>query len=202
LAGTVTAFALPIMSVQGLNVLGEAAPWTARDILEHAESRSVWYAVLAGVLGLLLATTVWHSDHRGRHQYALSLPVPRWQFVMQRFGAGAVLLGAPVLAFAAGCLLAAASLTLPDGLQTYPVALSLRFALAAFVAYGVFFAISAATVRTAAYVLALVGAVLATQVLLEAAHIEIDLLGTFYERASYWPGPAEIFTGRWTLIDV
>ena len=75
LAGTVTAFAVPILSVQGLSVVGEMEPWRAHGLLRVAESRSVWYAVLAGVLGLLSATTFWHADHRGRHQYALSLPV-------------------------------------------------------------------------------------------------------------------------------
>ena len=205
LAAAVAGFALPILSVQGMAVLhpmGAEATSSASSILELAESRSIWFAALSAAVGLLLATVIWRPDHMGCHQYTLSLPISRSRFVLLRFSAGALLLAVPITCFAFGALLASASLALPPGLQTYPFALSIRFALAALVAYSIFFAISAATAKTASYTLAAVGGLASAHVLLRVAGVDVDLLGVLLERASYWPGPGEIFTGRWTLIDV
>src|SRR5205823_857995 len=109
------------------------------------------YPVLAAALGLLVAIATWAPDHRGRHVHALSLPLPRWRYVLLRFGAGATLLAAPIVAVSAGALLATWSATIPAGLQGYPGALAIRFALAVLVAYAVFFAVSAGTARTAGF---------------------------------------------------
>jgi len=176
--------------------------YTAADILVLAESRSIWFAALSAAIGLLFATAAWHADHAGQHQYALSLPLTRSRFVLLRFGSGLVLLAVPVACFAIGAVSASATLVLPEGLHSYPLALALRFTLAALVSYAAFFAISTATARTAVYALAVVGGVIAAHVLLRAAGFDFRLLDVLFERASYWPGPLEIFTGRWMLIDV
>lgn len=200
-AGFVAAFTLPILTVQGLGIT-DATVWVARDILRTAESRSVWYAVLAAGIGLLLATSVWSADHRGDHVYALSLPVARWRLVLLRFAAGGVLLLVPVVAFWGGALLASAALSLPYGLHAYPTALALRFALASVVAYAVFFAISSGTTRAAGVVLATVGGLVVVQVLLHGANVDIDFLQNLFGRAVSWPGPFGVFVGRWALIGV
>lgn len=197
----VIVFALPIMSVQQAGIT-EPSRWEVRGLLRTIEMWSVWYAVLAAGLGLLMATTAWAQDHRGRHVYALSLPIPRWQYSMLRFAAGSLLLAAPVVALWIGALLATAMAQIPPGLNAYPNALALRFALAAFLAYSIFFAISAGTTRTAAYVLAVIGALVVTQVMLEASGMSGDLVEVLFDRVITWPGPLEIFTGRWMLIDV
>src|SRR5438128_4089111 len=135
--GSVAAFALPIVSVQGA-ARADASPLQAGELLQAVQSWGTLYPVLAAALGLLVAITTWAPDHRGRHVHALSLPLPRWRYVLLRFSGGAVLLAAPALAVLAGSLLATGTATIPPGLQGYPVALALRFALAVVVAYAVF----------------------------------------------------------------
>ena len=199
--GTIAGFALPIISVQGAARAGRN-PADTLDLLQLVQSWGVLYPVLAAALGLLVAITTWAPDHRGRHVYALSLPVPRWRYVLLRFGAGLALLAAPGLAVLSGALLAAASATLPAGLQAYPVALALRFALAVILAYAVFFAVSAGTQRTAAIILGVIGGLIVVQVIAAAADLDLNLLTWFQVAVLSWPGPLAIFTGRWMLIDV
>ena len=199
--GTVAAFALPIISVQGAARAGRN-PAATLDLLQAMQSWWVLYPVLAAALGLLVAITTWAPDHRGRHVYALSLPVPRWHYVLLRFGAGLALLAGPALALLSSSLLAAASATLPAGLQAYPIALALRFALAVILAYAVFFAVSAGTQRTAAIILGVIGGLIVVQVIARVASIDLDLLAWAQVAILNWPGPLAIFTGRWMLIDV
>src|SRR5207302_4981535 len=131
---------------------------------------------LAAALGLLVAISTWAPDHRGRHVHALSLPLPRWRYVLLRFGSGATLLAAPIAAVTIGAVLATAVATLPPGLQGYPASLALRFALAVLVAYAMFFAVSAGTARTAGIILGVIGAIIAVQIVASVANVEIDLL--------------------------
>src|SRR5204862_382884 len=74
-------------------------------------------------------------------------------------------------------LLATMSAAIPAGLQGYPVALAVRFALAVLVAFAVFFAVSAGTARTAGIVLALIGGVMLVQVIASVARVDLDLVG-------------------------
>jgi hypothetical protein len=199
--GVLAAFALPLLSIQQA---GNPDPsvWEARMLLASVQAWGVLYPVLATVVALLVALAAWSSDHRGRHVYALSLPIPRWHYALQRFGAGLVLLAPTAVALLLGALLAAGAANIPAGLQAYPGALALRFALALVVAYSVFFAITAGTTRTAGIVLAVIGGIIVLQVLAEAAGLEIRLLPVFADHLMLWPGPLEIFSGRWMLIDV
>jgi hypothetical protein len=201
LLGTLAAFLLPILSVQHAGN-PEATPWEARMLLSSIQSWSVLYPTLATAIALTLALMAWSADHRGRHVYALSLPVPRWHYALQRFGAGSVLLVPPAIALLIGAIVAAAMATIPHGLQTYPVALAARFTLAMAVSYAVFFAISAGTTRTAGYVLSIVGALIVVQILTAAAGLDVHLIPFIGDRLLLWPGPLEIFSGRWMLIDV
>jgi hypothetical protein len=121
---------------------------------------------------------------------------------MLRYGAGLLLLVAPVVALAIGASVAAATATVPAGLNTYPVALALRFALAVILAYSVFFAISSGTTKTAGYVLSAIGAVVVLQLLFGLFSSDTNLLTAIFDRMVTWPGPFEIFSGRWMLIDV
>ena len=199
--GTVMAFFLPIVSVQG--AAGEAGtPPRAGDLLSLVQSWGVLYPVLASALGLLVAIVTWSPDHRGRHVHALSLPLPRWRYVLLRFTAGLALLAAPSLALLVGALLTTHLTRIPAGLEGYPVAIAIRFSLAVLVAYATFFAISAGTTRTAGFILAAIGGLIVIQVLASAANLELDLFTTLQSAITNWPGPLAIFTGRWMLIDV
>jgi len=199
--GTVAAFMLPVLSVQGA-ARDTASPLRAGELLSLVQSWGVLYPVLAAALGLLVAMATWAPDHRGRHVHALSLPVPRWRYALLRFSAGLVLLAAPALALLVGAVLATHLAAIPSGLEGYPVALGFRFAVAVLVAYAVFFAISAGTTRTAGVILAVIGGLILVQVLVSAADVHLDLLTPLLTVSLNWPGPLAIFTGRWMLIDV
>jgi len=199
--GSVAAFALPLVSVQGA-ARADSNPLQAGELLQAVQSWGTLYPVLAAALGLLVAIATWAPNHRGRHVHAMSLPLPRWRYVLLRFGAGTTLLAAPVIAVSAGALLATWSATIPAGLQGYPVALAIRFALAVLVAYAVFFAVSAGTARTAGIILGLIGGVILVQIIAGVANVDLDVLGRLQVVVLNWPGPLAIFTGRWMLIDV
>jgi hypothetical protein len=201
LLGTVAGFALPIISLQGAGS-AERSPLQAQELLRAVQSWGTLYPVLAAALGLLVAIATWAPDHRGRHVHALSLPLPRWHYVLLRFGSGVTLLAAPILAVFIGALLATSMASIPPGLQSYPLALGLRFAMAVLVSYAVFFAVSAGTARTAGIILGVIGAIIVVQIVASVANIELDLLGKLQLVILNWPGPLAVFTGRWMLVDV
>jgi hypothetical protein len=113
-----------------------------------------------------------------------------------------VLLLIPAIALLLGALLAAATASIPAGLQAYPAGIALRFGLALAVAYAVFFAITAGTARTAGYVLAVIAGIIVVQVFAAAMGAQFRLIPFIGDRLLLWPGPLEIFSGRWMLIDV
>ena len=199
--GTVAGFALPLVSLQGA-ARADRSPLEAEALLHSVQGWGVLYPLLATALGLLVAIATWAPDHRGRHIHALTLPLPRWRYVLLRFAAGATVLAAPLLGMAAGALIAIAAATLPPGLHGYAVALALRFALAMLVAYSVFFAVSAGTARTAGIILGVIAAVIVVQVFASVANLEFSVVDRLQMILVNWPGPLAVFTGRWMLIDV
>ena len=198
--GTVAGFSLPVLSLQGATRGPSAMPPDA--LLRLLQSWGILYPLLAGLLGMLVAMAAWAPDHRGRHVHALSLPLPRWRYVLLRFGAGLTVLALPVAAVLLGALLATATAVIPAGLNGYAWALGLRFALAVLVAFSVFFSISGGTARTAGIILGVLALVLVAQIIVSAAGVELDLLGGMQQAFLNWPGPLAIFSGRWMLIDV
>lgn len=194
IAGVCAGVALPLLA------LHEALP--PAELLARVRGWGTVYPVLAATMGLLTAISAWAPDHRGRHVHALTLPIPRRRYVLLKYLTGLLLLAAPVLAVLVGAVAAAALATIPDGLHSYPVALTIRFALATMIAYSVFFAISGATARTAGYIIGVLGAAVAVQVIANAAGIPLRL-DILVELAVFqWPGPLAIFIGHWMLIDV
>src|SRR3989475_1421356 len=199
--GSVAAFALPIVSVQGA-ARADASPLQAGELLQAVQSWGTLYRVLAAALGLLVAIATWAPDHRGRHVHAMSLPLPRWRYVLLRFASGATLLALPILAVLAGAILATWSATIPVGLRGYALALAARFALAVLGAYAGVFAVSPGTARTAGIILAVIGSVILLQIVASVANVDLDVFGELQVAVLNWPGPLAIFTGRWMLIDV
>jgi len=199
--GTIAGFALPLVSLQGA-ARADRSPLEAEALLHAVQAWGVLYPLLAAALGLLVAIVTWAPDHRGRHIHALTLPLPRWRYVLLRFATGATVLAVPILAVGIGALIAVAAATLPPGLHGYPLALALRFALAALVAYALFFAVSAGTARTAGIILGVIGAIVVVQVFASVANVELNLADHLQTVLTNWPGPLAVFTGRWMLIDV
>lgn len=195
------AFALPLLTVQGFNQV-DPNQWDVAAMLDLIRRTSAVYPMLATAIGLVLGVMAWTADHRGEHVYALTLPLPRWHYVLLKFAAGVLLVAVPVTALWLGALIASAAAIVPPGLQAYPTAVAIRFLLAALVAYGCFFAISSATTRTAGYVLASLVGVLVVQIIFAIGNVDIDLIEPMWMALVNLPGPFEVFTGRWMLIDV
>lgn len=204
----VASFALPLLSVQGLGGPLTTA-WEGYRALSLAQVWLPFYPMLASAMGAVLALTAWNWDHQLGHQHALSLPLPRWRYALLKMAAGLVLAMVPTAAFWVGAHLAAASVTLPEGLRTYPDALTIRFILAMAVSYSILFAAAAGTVRTTLRIAT--GAI----VLLFLAGIMSDLVASLapslgQANLAEWivsvlvdrPGPFSVFTGSWSLIDV
>ncbi len=207
----VAAFALPLLSIQGLGA-PPGASGLALDAYRASAALEIWlplYPTLAAALGVTLALSAWNWDHQLKHVHALSLPIPRWQYVLRKMAAGAALALVPALALWAGALLATASVSLPEGLHAYPTQLALRFLLATLVAYALLFALAAGTVRTTTVVVLgltvfviLVGLLAAPLATLFPTLDRVNLAQWLMESLVEAPGPLEVFTGTWSLIDV
>ncbi|HTR21394.1 MAG TPA: hypothetical protein VMH88_11130 [Gemmatimonadales bacterium] len=201
LAFVLAGFALPLLSAQAFSE-SYSRFWFAPLFLGQLQSLGAFYPLLAALIGLIMALTAWAADHRGRHVYALSLPIPRWHYTLLRFGAGAVLILLPTLALWLSALIATSLTKLPMGLHAYPTTLAVRFALATLIAFGALFAVSAGTSRAAGIVLGLLAAVVLAQLLFDLFEIKIQIIDAVLYRIYIWPGPLEIFTGHWMLFDV
>lgn len=195
------AFAVPLVAVTAITWSDPFAS-TADNALYLGASMANVYPLLAAAAGLLMATTAWSADHRGDHVYAMALPISRSRYAAMRFGVGVVLLAVPIAALTVGALTAAALVPIPEGLTAYPVALGVRFGLAALVAYAMFFAVSAGTPKTAGYVILALVTVPLLQLLLSALGTDINILRPISFFLFDTPGPFDIFGGRWMLIDV
>lgn len=198
--GTIVAFALPILSIQGAT--RDDRGLRPVDLLAWLQGWGILYPMLATALGLMVAMAAWAPDHRGRHVHTLSLPIARWRFMLLRFSAGLALLAIPILALLIGAILAANGATVPEGLRTYPVSLGLRFGLATVVAFAVFFSISGGTPRTAGIILGTVVALILLQVIGSAVGINLHIADAAQIGLFNFPGPFALFAARWMLIDV
>jgi FtsH-binding integral membrane protein len=197
LVSVLVAFAMPLIS---LNTNADTR--YPRVLISSMQTWGVAYATFAGAVGLLVAWLAWASDHRGHHVYALTLPVARWRYVLLRFGAGVVFLIPIVVALGIGSVLATSTNVVPEGLHAYPMALTLRFAFAALVAFAIFFAISAASARSAAVILGAICAVLVVEFLTDAMGLGWHVGLHAVDFLMVYPGILSVFSGRWTLIDV
>ncbi|MDB4906987.1 MAG: hypothetical protein JWO05_1771 [Gemmatimonadetes bacterium] len=193
---TVLAFAIPLLSVR---LLEASDP---RYVMATMQQWAVAYAALAGLVGLFLALAAWSSDHRGRHVYALALPLPRWRFVLNRYAAGAMMTVVPTLALLVSAFLATRNGVVPVGLHTYIGALALRFMLASLVGFSVFFLVASSSARMAAYVLSAMVAIVVADILLNSAGLDYSLTSHIMDVVFAKPGLLAAFTGRWMLLDV
>lgn len=200
LLGFVLGFAIPLLSLFSLRSTGVG--FSASNVVREMQQYGILYAVLAGASGLSCAMLSWGHDHRGRHVYALSLPITRSRYAGMRLGAGALFLLVPAAGVLLGSVIGVATADIPTGLHAYPLSLTLRFVLASFVAYAIISAISAASTRASAYILGGIAAVFVVIFLLSTIGVGYDLMewtarALFAER-----GLLSVFTGGWMLIDV
>lgn len=196
-------FIVPLLTVQQAGFsAGDRRGWDLIVMLSTVESAGTLFPVLAVILGLALAVGAWSADHQADHVYALTLPVPRWHYVLLRFGAGLVLIVPVTAAVGAGCAVALASLDLPEGLRGYGGAITLRFTLAAVVSYAATFVLAAGTKRTVAGVLAVVVLLIALGLTLGTFGVSPALIEQALNSLFRRPGPFEVLMGPWALIGV
>ena len=186
--GTIAAFILPALSVQGAS-RDSGSPLKAAEILSLVQSWGVLYPVLAA-----RARTAGSDRHLGAGPSRSSRPravAPPAPLALRpaplRRGRGAARGAGRGIAGGRGARHAPRRDS--PGLEGYPVALTIRFALAVLVAYAVFFAISAGTTRTAGAILAVIGGLILVQVLASAADVHLDLLTPLQGVLLNWPGP-------------
>lgn len=153
-------------------------------------------------VGLFLGVAAWMDDARGNHVYALSLPLSRPRYVLYRFVAGGLPMLVPAAALLIGCLAAAAAVTVPAGIQAYPVAVAARMLLGSLTCYAIFFSIAAMTRKAVQYTFAVIAGALIVQLVMAIAGIERNLIGDIVTLLTEAPGPLAILTGRWALFDV
>lgn len=202
LLATLVGFALPIASAQAVAIVQDNTTQAAAYVINVMQSFGIGYALLAAGTGLAFALAAWSNDHRGRHIYALSLPISRAKYAAMRFAAGVLFLLLPTLGVLVGSIIASMVAPIPAGLHAYPIALTLRFLLAGGVAFSIFFAIASSTPKAAGLVLGAVAAVFVIAFILSAAEINYDLPGHAGSFLFSEPGLLSVFTGRWMLIDV
>jgi hypothetical protein len=191
-------FAVPVLSVR--SQYDPTLP--VAELLSRLQSWGLAYPMLAMGVGLILALVIWMPDRAGRHVYALSLPLPRWRFVLLRYAAGLVLALVPVALLGLGALIGTAATHLPPGVNAYPGGVTLRFLLATVVAFSLAFAAAAGTSRAMRVVLSLFGILLMLELGLNLAGFSgADPMLRAIEWLSSPTGPLDIFAGRWMLLD-
>jgi len=205
------AYGLPLAAVQGLGS-PPGMDGAAMEAYRVVSTYQVWlpfFPLLAAAIGVTLALSAWNWDHQLGHVYALSLPISRRRYAAIKMGAGAILALLPASAFWIGAHVAVSSISLPVGLHAYPDQLAVRFLAAILVSYALLSAMAAGTVRTTVWVLAGCIVFLITGSFLSQfvfpyfgvlRHTEV-VQWVFHALVST-PGPFQVFTGNWTLIDV
>ena len=193
-------FTIPVLSVQ-LASTDLGIGWAPRLLTSQIQWGTV-YPLLAAGIGLLLGTSAWSRDHRADHVYAMSLPVPRWQYALLKCGAGMLLVLPAVLAVFAGAVAASVSAPLPDGLTAYPVSLTVRFGLTSAMAFAIFFAIASGTARTAGIVLGSAAVIAVSLLFLSTIGLEDAVVRPIMAALFGSLSPLNAFGGRWMLIDV
>jgi hypothetical protein len=207
LLAALLAFALPLGSIRTLLITDYESNYyyslpSVGMVVSFMQTAGVFYAFIAGATGLFVAVIAWNADHKGRHVYALSLPISRARYALYRFAAGGAFLLIPAIAVLVGGMIAISVATLPAGMHGYPVALTARFLLCSFLSFSIFFAIAAASQKSSAIMLSSIAGILVILVLLSAAGIGNNLMNATYSAIFDQPGLLSVFTGRWMLIDV
>ncbi|HEX5005076.1 MAG TPA: hypothetical protein VFV65_07155 [Gemmatimonadales bacterium] len=193
-----TAVAIPSWSLWGTT----PGPWEAWHLLNAAQQSSLAYPLLALLAALTLAAGAWRPDHRARHVYALTLPVPRSRYLLLRYAAGLLLLACLGMALAVGAGAATVGRTLPRYLEAHPLLLAGRFVLAGVSAYTLLFAVSGITARTARLLVAGLLLLLAVSAAADLLGLDWNPLARCFEALMSPYGPLAPFRWTWMLIDV
>jgi hypothetical protein len=198
LAGLALAF--PLLSLRGASSASD--PWSAWDLLRASTAWSVSYPIVALAAALALAAGAWLPDRRGRHVYALTLPVSRSRYLLLRFAAGLLLLLGIGAVLGVSASVAAARTTLPPLLHAYPLGLALRFCLAGVAAYTLLFSLIGLTPRAARLIVAAILILIILGVAADLLNLKWNPLVAMLDAVFGPYSPLTAFRARWMLIDV
>lgn len=197
---SVTVLLAPTLFLRGATDPG--LPMGGGTLIDAVGALNLPLTLLAIIGPFVLAAQPWAVDAEAKHVYALSLPITWPRYVAMRFGAGVTTLLVPALALFIGLQLLLQRVTVPEELNAYPFALTLRFLLAMLVAYSATFALQYLAGRRAPLVLLVtllsIGALSAVSTIVGST----DWLEAVARAFAEWPGPLAIFFETWVLLDV
>ena len=171
------------------------------EVLAPTSIAGAIYSVIAIFSGLWIAASAWSVDTTQDSIYALTRPVPRWYFVLLRYGSGIVLSLVPVAAVLIGALVAAAVTTRPVEMRVFPVALAAKFTVALWLSFSICFGgVTGLRPRPGSHQLWIIGLIpiLALLDVGTGAHVANALRDWL---SGSW-SPLGAFFGRWNLFDV
>ena len=196
-------FSLPVLTVP-MTMRGTGAGSYNAGFVQAGEFIGLLVALTVSLAAVALALQNWSSDERGRHIYALSLPIERHRFLLYRLSGSFVHLGLVALAIWLGGLVATALLELPESLRAYPTSLAVRALLAAWLVHALsctYFLATGARARLVSFLgVVTVAVLLILPIGTFPARADLLLTGA---RALVSPhGPLGILVSRWSFIDV
>lgn len=207
----IASFGLPLLMVSGLGSPAgvRGTPLEAYQIIGELNEWLYMFPTLAASIGVVIALSAWNWDHQYNHVYALSLPVTRFEYVLNKLLAGATLALIPVSGLWIGAHVASLAVDLPTGLNAYPNQLAVRYLFAMLLMYGMFFAFASGTKATTVKIMSVVAVVLFVGITgndllaeyfpyFERVHVIEAVMNSLVDA----PGPFQVFTGNWALIDV
>ena len=178
---------------------GEYQPWQLVETGGKIGFAGAWIALITGVACSIRPYVL---DARAKHTYALSLPVPRSDYSLLRVGSGLSLTLVPGVAFLIGASIAAQAAPPGTLLQTFPLQLTLRFALAAAFAFSFVFGVQYGLGRQAVRWLMIAGlTVIGVEVVGQLA-LHVSMTAPFFDLIVTRGSPLRVFMTRWTLFNV
>ena len=197
----IATFAVPVYSVNQFSDVS-ISRWQVSSMLASMQAWGLGYMFASVFIGLFVASAAWTFDVRLKHVYALSLPIPRWHYLLLRYAAGSLILLVPAFFLWMGGLVATASSAIPVGLHAYPTALAIRFLLATFISYSIIFSASTVPKKIGIGIAIAFGVLILFDATIDYATGNSRLISGLFEWAVRWPGFMEVYAGRWMLIDV
>ncbi|MBX9929578.1 MAG: hypothetical protein K2X99_11790 [Gemmatimonadaceae bacterium] len=191
-----------IARIDGVFYSPQMAPW-AVSYVRVGEAIGGAIAVWSILTGLIVALTGYAITEAQSAVYTLSLPIDRRTSLLHRAGSGLLWLFVPALGVFVGAHVALLGVVLPDHIEAYPFALTLRAFLLMSYTFAITFALRYAAGRRAPQVFLLALFLFGAIGFFSATPTDA---GAAVQRALAWlvepAGPLGIVTSRWTLIDV
>lgn len=175
---------------------------TPTEILNGATTAGMLGAALAALTGTVIAIRPYALDAMTNHTYAMALPIPRAQYGMLRVASGMVLMLLPVAGFLVGAFFAAAATELPPMLRAYPIGITVRFALAAAMAFSLAFGVQYGLGKRAARWIVISMASLAAIEILGQFVFGESLTAPMWVALGSEASPLRVFAANWMLFDV